>query len=77
MEDWREGESLKVNTMGAVISDGGHLIPKSKLEAASSDYCLMPGCRSTPRPTLKNITEQSAVTRRQPERKLLLLLLLK
>lgn len=39
--------SLKVNTMGAVISDGGHLIPKSEQEAARSDYCLMPDCSST------------------------------
>lgn len=54
-ERWKvgeKGESLKVNTMGAVISDGGHLIPKSRQEAASSDYCLKPVCCSTPPYTL-------------------------
>lgn len=42
----RRGVS-EVNTMEAVISDGGHPIPRTQWEATGSDYCLLPVCCST------------------------------
>lgn len=40
------GGVSEVNTMGAVISDSGHLIPRSQRGATGSGYRLLPVCRS-------------------------------
>lgn len=58
----RRGVS-EVNTMGAVISDGGHLIPRSQREAAGSDYCLRPVCCSTLPLTLQEYSAHCAQAR--------------
>lgn len=56
----RRGVS-EVNTMGAVISDGGHLIPRSQREAAGSDYCLLPVCCSTLPLTLREYSAHTVL----------------
>ena len=55
------GGVSEVNTMGAVISDGGHLIPRSQREAAGSDYCLLPVCCSTLPLTLREYSAHTVL----------------